>query len=474
MALRKRLIQITGFALGAVCAVAMVVFSLPHFGWSALSVQSGSMVPTYKIGSLVLVHRVPAQDLMIGDVITYAKAGTKQTITHRITGKLVQAGAPPTFITKGDANQANDPTVSGQNVIGKVQYGIPYLGKAADFMRSPAGLIALIYLPALAIIFYETKLMIRRLIELDEKKNPYLPRLTGPAAVTHMIFPNQKLVTRRGVDGLRRAVMAYPPTPPSPPRTKDKSPRPIMAITILVLGFVVATALGSGATFAALTSQPAALTGNTITTTLRPTPTVTPTPTPSDRARNIIFSQVAFRCNADNIPTASRRPKITLYNPTQRDINIGNWTLRDNAKVLVTLPAGTVLKARHEYVITPYLRIAQGGGLEYAGDHLTITNRNGRIIDGLSWGNDTSVLNPSIGTVQAGTRLDRTPKRRDGDTAEDWEQSQRTCQTQAQREDDSGADAGPAQEDTFTARMQPGVARGWEEDWTANADKRKL
>jgi hypothetical protein len=79
-------------------------------------------------------------------VITYATtdevSGTPILITHRIVA-IESSSAGPTFITKGDANDAaDDRPVEAAQIRGQVWYSVPYIGTARNFLLAQgAGLI---------------------------------------------------------------------------------------------------------------------------------------------------------------------------------------------------------------------------------------------------------------------------------------------------------------------------------------------
>ena len=141
----------------AVCCSAVLLFNWSALGWKALSVQTGSMRPAIPQGSLVLMHRVPDSSMKVGDVITYTNPRDMHTtITHRIGRAYKLDGKIPAYLTRGDANPSADPLpVVGGQVHGKVVWHVPFVGKIMDFSRSWAGLIVLIYLPALLVTIEE-------------------------------------------------------------------------------------------------------------------------------------------------------------------------------------------------------------------------------------------------------------------------------------------------------------------------------
>lgn len=110
----------------AIAAVALVVL---HFtGIQFFTVESGSMTPKYPKDSLVFVKETPPEEIQTGDVITYVMNDKGTLVTHRVVS--VNSG-DETFITKGDANQSQDPNpVMWGNVVGKVVFGVPKAGGA--------------------------------------------------------------------------------------------------------------------------------------------------------------------------------------------------------------------------------------------------------------------------------------------------------------------------------------------------------
>ncbi|OGM59419.1 signal peptidase I, partial [Candidatus Woesebacteria bacterium RIFCSPLOWO2_01_FULL_39_10] len=126
-------------------------------------VQSGSMEPAIKTGSIVIT--LPSSVYSQGEVITFSK-NSKNIVTHRIQAKLYPEGASssPVYKTAGDANENFDNwEVNNSDIIGKVVFSVPYVGYVADFAKKPQGFILLVIIPATIIIYEELKNIIREL-----------------------------------------------------------------------------------------------------------------------------------------------------------------------------------------------------------------------------------------------------------------------------------------------------------------------
>ena len=159
----KRILNwISSMLVGMVLLLAIALVGVRLVGLKPYAVLSGSMEPTYHVGSLIYVKEVDHRQLEVGDPITYMSSRNR-VITHRIVGILQDAEDPQTlrYITQGDANDVPDAAaVRSENVIGKPVFTVPYLGYVSGFIRSSLGkcvtvaagalLILLLFLPDLA------------------------------------------------------------------------------------------------------------------------------------------------------------------------------------------------------------------------------------------------------------------------------------------------------------------------------------
>lgn len=139
-------------AVFVILAFLLVGFKI--FGYQIYTVLSGSMEPTYHVGSLVYVKEVEQKDLKKGDSITFKL--TENTIaTHRII-EIVKNKETKEFEyrTKGDANKTEDKKiVNYKDIIGKVEFSIPLLGYFSAYIQQPPGSIVIVILGILAIAF---------------------------------------------------------------------------------------------------------------------------------------------------------------------------------------------------------------------------------------------------------------------------------------------------------------------------------
>ena len=150
---------ITTILVTLVVILAILLVGVRLIGLQPYVVLSGSMEPTYHVGSLVYVKDVDYKELTVGDPITFM-INENTVVTHRIIEVLVDEEDPDTirYFTQGDANNAPDGTsVHYRNIIGKPVWTIPYLGYVSNYIQTPPGkyvamaagamLILLVFLP---------------------------------------------------------------------------------------------------------------------------------------------------------------------------------------------------------------------------------------------------------------------------------------------------------------------------------------
>ena len=139
------IMKIAGAVLIAAVIIACLISILPKaFGAGAYNVTSGSMEPNIPVGSLVIAGKTEADTLQTGDVIAFNEDGT--VITHRV---VENDTVNRQITTKGDANNVEDFTpVSYENVIGKVDIHIPYIGAVLEGLSTVTGKIAMFCLLA--------------------------------------------------------------------------------------------------------------------------------------------------------------------------------------------------------------------------------------------------------------------------------------------------------------------------------------
>lgn len=140
---------------------------------SLYTIISASMVPNIKVYDVVVVKKTDTSALEVGDIISFYSNNVYfdgKPITHRIVEKYnTQEGI--SYRTKGDANAVVDNDyVYEQNIVGKVIFKIPALGRIQFFLASKGGWFIAILIPALAVISYDI-VKIAKLVAVKNKIN---------------------------------------------------------------------------------------------------------------------------------------------------------------------------------------------------------------------------------------------------------------------------------------------------------------
>lgn len=133
---------VSSVLIAAALILAILLGGVRLVGLRPLTVLSGSMEPTYHVGSLIYVKEVDYTTLQPGDVITFL-LDEDTLATHRIV-EVVPDEEDPTvlrFRTKGDNNSSEDGgLVHYKNVVGTPIFTIPQLGYLANYIQNPPGM----------------------------------------------------------------------------------------------------------------------------------------------------------------------------------------------------------------------------------------------------------------------------------------------------------------------------------------------
>ena len=168
----KKLLQIISTILVAlVVLLAVALVGVRLVGIRTFTVLSGSMEPTYHVGSLIYVKKVDPTTIRPGQVITFL-LDENTVATHRVVEVVPDEDDPSTlrFRTKGDANDAEDGTlVHYKNVVGTPVFTIPYLGYFSNWITHAPGKYIAITAAVVFLILLFLPDMLKKADEADKK-----------------------------------------------------------------------------------------------------------------------------------------------------------------------------------------------------------------------------------------------------------------------------------------------------------------
>jgi signal peptidase len=142
---------VTVFMVLAVITLLVVNVGPLFLPYRVYTVLSGSMQPTIPIGAEVVATPVPASQVGVGDIITFARPGhPDQLVTHRVIAIETDGRGGQQWVTRGDANGIPDQWRIPVRGVGlKYRFNLPLLGYVLVELASPLGRICFILAPAL-------------------------------------------------------------------------------------------------------------------------------------------------------------------------------------------------------------------------------------------------------------------------------------------------------------------------------------
>jgi signal peptidase I len=133
----------------AVLAVVGLSHIAPALGYRLVVIAGPSMSPAIPMGAVV-IEREPSA-IAVDDVVTVEKPNGV-SITHRVV-RIGEAHGEAYLETRGDANDASDPTVvPASSVSGVVAMALPVIGFVLAFLATPSGVISIVLMLA-ALLF---------------------------------------------------------------------------------------------------------------------------------------------------------------------------------------------------------------------------------------------------------------------------------------------------------------------------------
>lgn len=128
------------------------------FGYRVFTVASGSMSPAYIVNDVIYVKEVDSTSLKVGDDVAYQgnRGGFEGlTITHRIIKIEEENDGTKRFFTQGINNDNPDPSISEEQILGKVCGKVFFINALNHIIKNIYGFFFLIFLPLVLVIVLE-------------------------------------------------------------------------------------------------------------------------------------------------------------------------------------------------------------------------------------------------------------------------------------------------------------------------------
>lgn len=158
---------ISGILMTLIMALAVLLVGVRLTGLQPYAVLSGSMEPTYHVGSLIYVKSCDPSEVAVGDAITFVLDEDLNVVTHRVIAIDTETSH---FYTQGDANEAADGApVYFKNLIGKPVFTIPYLGYVSNWITNPPGMYVAITLAVILLILMILPDLLKKADQADQR-----------------------------------------------------------------------------------------------------------------------------------------------------------------------------------------------------------------------------------------------------------------------------------------------------------------
>lgn len=141
MSVLNNIFKVLSWIVAAAITIFIMIAAPVIVGYRPVIVLSGSMEPSYHVGSITYYHSCEFSDLQVGDTITFKAADAM--VTHRI---VRINGLSGNVETKGDNNVTPDPQpVEAADIVGKTaDFQIPYAGYFVSYGKKPLSIAVMV------------------------------------------------------------------------------------------------------------------------------------------------------------------------------------------------------------------------------------------------------------------------------------------------------------------------------------------
>jgi len=159
---------ITIFLIMLICIILIQRVSNNNFaigGIRVFTIITGSMLPEYEVGDMIISIETSPDKIEIGDNVVYkglVDDFNGKIVTHQVIDKQ-KSGDGYKFITKGLNNTVEDPEISDDQIIGKVIYKTVILSFISKLINNTTTFFCVIFIPFVFLVFFE-------IIESKEEK----------------------------------------------------------------------------------------------------------------------------------------------------------------------------------------------------------------------------------------------------------------------------------------------------------------
>jgi signal peptidase I len=156
------IVPIAALAIAILLPLCVLLGTAFLAGWKFQPIETASMAPNYPQGSLAVVEPVDAALVKAGMVVVFEDPLVRgRLVAHRVVKRL--PGDTPRWVTKGDANDANDPVpISASAIQGRARWAVPGAGRVVSAATGWTSVLVLVGLPLALLLATELRPRSRR------------------------------------------------------------------------------------------------------------------------------------------------------------------------------------------------------------------------------------------------------------------------------------------------------------------------
>lgn len=141
-------------------------------GVGIFTIVSESMTPDYEVWDMIVSKKVDTSSIKVGDDVVYL--GQKgdfngKIVTHRVI-EIKETNGKRQFITKGIANDLEDPIIDSSQVYGKVLFKSKVLSFLSKLINNLYGFYFIVFVPFVIMLFIEIIDIVNEKEELKKVK----------------------------------------------------------------------------------------------------------------------------------------------------------------------------------------------------------------------------------------------------------------------------------------------------------------
>lgn len=143
-------------------------------GFRMFTVATGSMVPVYDVGDILISKEIKPEKIKVGDDLVYlGKKGSfaGKIVTHRVNSIEKQEDGNYKIITQGVANNTADPEIDQTQVLGKVMCEVGILSFMQKLMKNMYVFYFVIFIPVGILVYKNVKNIINMNDEEDDEND---------------------------------------------------------------------------------------------------------------------------------------------------------------------------------------------------------------------------------------------------------------------------------------------------------------